>query len=154
MRASATRLLLATFILTLSGCAMVSDMSRNVFATKVNAIAIIDNQLIKGDLALGFDRSGTLTLNEEKGELQSCVGPLRYTSTAGGVIAVHCNGGVELELQFKLLGETRGYAYGQTAKGPASLTFGLSNLEAKAYLRVPVSKKLVENADEDTLELR
>jgi hypothetical protein len=79
---------------------------------------------------------------------------LRYTATSSGVIDVHCNGGIDLEMQFKLLGETRGYAYGRTAKGPASLAFGLSNQDARAYLHVPKNKKLIENTEEETMELQ
>jgi hypothetical protein len=140
--------------LSLGGCAMVMDMSKRVFATPTNALAIVGEQVLIGDVVLGVDRTGSVTLNAEKGQPDSCIGSMRYTSTMAGTIDLRCSGAVAAELQFRMLGNSRGYAYGQSDKVAVSLTFGLSNQEARAYLVVPPNKKLVENPESELLELQ
>ncbi len=140
--------------LSLAGCAMVTDMSKRVFATPTNALAIVGEQVLMGDVVLGVDRTGSVTLNAESGKPDSCVGSMRYTSTMAGTIDLRCSEGVKAELQFQMLGNSRGYAYGQSEKSAVSMTFGLSNQEARAYLVVPPNKKLVENPESELLELQ
>ena len=79
---------------------------------------------------------------------------MRFTGTTSGAIDLRCNDGSAVDMQFALLSEARGYAYGQTASGPLSLTFGLSNQEALAYLKVPADRKLVEAGKDKKLELQ
>lgn len=145
---------IVTMALALSSCAMVNDMSKRVFATPANAIAIVGDQVLVGEVVLGVDRTGAVTLSTENGSPSSCVGSMRYTSTMAGAIDLRCSDGSTAELQFSMLGNSRGYAYGQTAKSAASLTFGLSNQEARAYLLVPANKKLVENPESELLEIQ
>ncbi len=133
---------------------MVTDMSKRVFATPTNALAIVGEQVLMGDVVLGIDRTGSVTLNAEAGHPDSCLGSMRYTGTTAGTIDLRCNDGTAAELQFRMLGNSRGYAYGQTQKSAVSLTFGLSNQEARAYLVVPPNKKLVENPESEMLELQ
>jgi len=145
---------LISLVLTMAGCAMVTDMSKRVFATPTNALAIVGEQVLMGDVVLGVDRTASVTLTAEQGQPDSCIGSMRYTSTTAGSIDLRCSDGVKAELQFQMLGNSRGYAYGQSNKSAVSLTFGLSNQEARAYLVVPPNKKLVENPESELLELQ
>jgi len=88
--------------------------------------------------------------------LSSCVGRFRYTGTTMGSMDLRCNNGATADLRMALMGETRGYGYGQTATGgPASLTFGLSPAEARAHLTVPAGRQLVDRKESGSgLELR
>jgi hypothetical protein len=60
-----------------------------------------------------------------------------------------------VQLQYVLLTETRGYAYGNLANGNrVSMAFGLGAAEASSYLRLPAGKKWNINEDDDSLEIQ
>jgi hypothetical protein len=132
---------------------MVNDKALRLFSSKASAFAIVNGQLLQGDMVLLPDRTGNLMLVADKGAITSCSGQVRYESTTGGTIDLRCNDGAAAQLRYSLLSETRGYAYGTTAAGAASVTFGLLAAQAAAYLTVPADKKLVVNASEG-LELQ
>lgn len=147
----------------LTACARVADSSLQLFSTTVPAIAMVQGQLLQGEAQLAPDRTGTVTLAGDAdaseplagaSPVARCVGRLRYTSTAAGIIDLRCSTGVAAELRFTLLSETRGYAYGESAGGPVSLALGLSPQEARAFLSVPANKQLLERPETHTLELR
>jgi hypothetical protein len=138
----------------LAGCAKVNDRAWRLFATGGDAYAVVSDQVLQGDVQLVPDRTGTVTLKSLKGPITSCFGSLRFTASTAGAIDLRCNDGQALELQFALLSESRGYAFGQGATGPASLTFGLSASEAKAYLKVSANKKLVEVGKDGALAVQ
>ena len=79
----------------------------------------------------------------EQMKCRSCGGALRYTASTGGEIDLRCNDGTLVSLQTTLLSETRGYGYGRTEQGPASIAYGLSVEEAQAFLTAPSGKTLV-----------
>jgi hypothetical protein len=157
-------LTLLASVAALSGCARVSETSLLVFSTLLPAVLVVDGQLLQGDMQLLPDRTGTLTVRSQRNAkalqpteaspLVSCVGQLRYSATMNGVIDLRCNAGVETELRFNMLSATKGYAYGQTAQGPVSATFGLSARAARAYLTVPPGKQLVDTGEGYFFELR
>lgn len=140
-------------LIVLGGCATVNDKALRLFSSKANVFAIVNGQLLQGDMVLLPDRTGNLTLAADKGAINACSGQVRYESTTGGSIHLRCNDGAAAQLRYSLLSETRGYAYGPTslgaATGAASLTFGLTATQALAYLTVPADKKLTVNAAED-----
>ena len=148
----------------LPGCAQISQASRLVFSTRVPAIGFLNGQLLQGEVLLSPDRTGVVTLASSSAALSSiasaqsgvaivnCVGALRYTQTVSGGIDLRCSDGVQQELLFSMLTETRGYAYGQTAAIPMSLVYGMPAHEAQAYLRLPTDKKMVQHPN--GLELR
>jgi hypothetical protein len=149
----------------LAACARVSDGALLVFSIRLPAIAVVDGQLLQGEVVLLTDRTGTVTLKAAsknqipqagaaKAAVTNCVGQLRYTSTTAGVIDLRCDGAVESELRFTMLGETRGYAYSQATVVPVSLTYGLAPDEAKAYLKLPPNRQLVARQGSADLELR
>lgn len=154
------------FALGLVGCAQVSEVSLLIFSTRVPAIALVNGQLLQGEVQLLPDRTGAVTLSAntktqsamgtgaDKSFITSCVGQLRYTSTVAGVIDLRCSGGIACELVFTMLSETRAYAYGQLAGVPVSMTYGLTPDEAKAYLKLPTDKRLVARPGSSELELR
>lgn len=137
----------------MTGCAMVNDKALHLVSTKLPAVAIVNSQILQGDMVLLPDRTGTLSLNASAGPIRSCSGQVRYEASNGGVIDLRCNDGSATLMRYSLLSETRGYAYGATAVGPASLTFGLAGADVPAYLTVPPNKKLNANAS-GTFELQ
>lgn len=156
----------------LAGCADLNDTGLAAMATRVQAYAVVDEQLVQGEMVLFPDHTGTVALRADpaavgapaeaasaprpagKPMLTSCVGRLRYTATTLGSIDLRCNDGAVADLRMALIGDTRGYGYGHTATGLASLTFGMTPVEARAHLTVPPGKQLVDRTDPSGLELR
>jgi hypothetical protein len=142
----------------LSGCADLNDTALAAVATRVPAHAIVNEQLVYGEMTLFPDHTGTVALRGEvatgKTILSSCVGRLRYTATTLGSIDLRCNDGSVADVRMALIGDTRGYGYGQTATGLVSLTFGMTAVEARAHLTVPPNKQLLDRSDSSGLELK
>jgi len=159
----------------LSGCADLNDTALAAVATRVPAHAIVNEQLVQGEMTLFPDHTGTVTLRGDvqpvagtdglgaavaapaggKIILSSCVGRLRYTATTMGSIDLRCNDGSVADLRMALIGDTRGYGYGQTATGLVSLTFGMTPVEARAHLTVPPHRQLLDRTEGGSgLELR
>jgi hypothetical protein len=144
---------LLVFALAAGGCAKVNDKTLGLFATGVDGYVIISGQLLTGDVVLIPDRTARLTFSAISGPVTTCAGTMRHTASNGGMIDLRCNNGAVAQLQFTLITETRGYAYGKTGEGPVSLTFGLPPNDARAFLTVPDGKKLVESAKGGELAL-
>lgn len=134
----------------LGGCAMVNEVSSLALSTAVPAQAVVGEQLVRGELVLSPDRTGLATLRADPPSsdaaakadgsapvLTSCVGRLRYTATTAGVVDLRCNDGAMAELRVTLIGDTRGYGYGEGNTGLASMVFGMTPKEARAYLPLP-----------------
>jgi len=155
----------------LSACAMVDDKAQALFASTSDAIALVNGQLLIGKLQIGIDHTGTLLLTQPASPASktaaagtpstsadyslrtSCSGRFRYTSSTAGAVDLRCNDGTTVELTIAMLSVTRGYGYGQSAVGPASLTFGLTPQAARAYLLVPAGKQLKDAVTAPFLEL-
>lgn len=135
--------------LLLSGCARVNDTGLGLVSTARSAYLLVNGQLLGGEVVLVPDRTGRVSFSGEQGSVRSCSGGMRYTATQSGEIDVRCNDGTQLALQFTMLSETRGFGYGSTAQGVASVAFGLSNADALAFLKVPEGKKLVMGSTGD-----
>ena len=166
-------------ITVLAGCANLNDTGMAALASRGAAYAVINGQLLQGEMTLYPDRTGTLALRVDTDQVQyssspvdfpstpvpvaslvdrpllnSCLGRFRYTATAYGAIDLRCNDGSTSELHMAMIGETRGYGYGNTATGLASLTFGLAPTEARAHLTTPLGKQLQESSGAAGLEMR
>lgn len=163
---------LAPLLSLLSACADLNDTGLAALATRVQAYAVVNEQLVQGEMTLYPDHTGTVALRfgetvsqapvsefqqqmqqqasnapkpmAERPVLNSCVGRFRYTSTSHGSIDLRCNEGSTADVRLALIGETRGYGYGNTATGQVSLTFGMAPTEARAHLMVPPGKQLQE----------
>jgi hypothetical protein len=141
-------------VIGVAGCATVNDKALRLFSSKVPAFAIVNAQVLSGDLVLLPDRTGNLTLSGGQGAISNCAGLVRYESTSAGSVDLRCNEGTSIVMRYSLLSEARGYGYGSAASGaPASLTFGLPPAQAVAYLTAPAGKKLVVN-EAGSLELQ
>ncbi|MFZ3127665.1 MAG: hypothetical protein WA136_06570 [Rhodoferax sp.] len=158
----------------LSACARINDAGMAVFSSTVPAIAIVNGQLLQGEMQLYPDRTGVVTLRSDadvnstagggaspslvqapaKGVVASCMGRMRYTATTTGTVDLRCNDGATADLKVTVLGETRGHGYGATGTGDASLVFGMAPAEARAHLVVPPNRQLVERAETPYLELK
>ena len=161
----------------LSACADINDTGLAAMATRVQAYAVVNEQLVQGEMTLYPNHTGTVALRfgdsaqqqaplsefqtaspikppVERPILNSCLGRFRYTSTSYGAIDLRCNDGSSADLRMALIGETRGYGYGQTATGLASLTFGMAPTEARAHLTTPPGKQLQESSTSSGLEMK
>lgn len=143
----------AVLALALGGCAKVNDKTLGWVSSNVDAYLIINGQLLTGNVTLIPDRTARLSFSAESGPVTTCAGSMRHTASNAGMIDVRCNDGAVAQLQFTLVTETRGYAYGKTTDAPVSLTFGLAATDARAFLTVPEGKKLVESAKGGDLAL-
>ena len=169
-------MVVSTALGSLGGCAGLNDRGQRLLASKVAAFAIINEQLLVGEMELFPSHTGTVTLRLDpvavaegsdakpvataaagppgRAPLTSCVGRFRYTGTTMGTIDLRCNDGATADLSMALMGATHGYGYGQTTTGLASLTFGLSTADARAHLTVPPNRQLLERSESDGLELK
>lgn len=141
------------------GCAQLNDTGLAIFSSNLPAVAIVDGQLLHGEIQLFPDHTGTVSLRAQAASATvsgqtSCVGRFRYTATSTGAIDLRCSGGVVGNVQMTLLGDTRGYGYGPTANGSASVVFGMSSQESRAHLILPPDRQLVERAGTSTMELQ
>ena len=126
----------------LGGWARENDTGLRLVSSKRDAFLIVNGQLLEGSVLLVPDRSGRVAFAADRGGVRSCAGPLRYSATYSAEIDLHCNDGTQLNLQTTLVSETRGYGFGTSAQGPASLAFGYSDQEAQAYLVAPAGTTL------------
>lgn len=156
----------------LEGCADLNDTGLAVFSTRVQAYAVVDEQLLQGEMVVFPDHTGTVSLRADAGPLggaadaagapktpakpmlSSCVGRLHYTATTLGTVDLRCNDGAIADLRMALIGDSRGYGYGPTATGVASLTFGMTPVEARAHLTVPPGRQLLERSESGGLDLK
>jgi hypothetical protein len=154
VRSFAGLILLSLLAGLLCSCAMVNDTGLRLVSTKRDALLIVNDQLLIGEVLLVPDRTGRMSFSAEKGAISACSGSVRYTSTNRGEVDLRCSDGAQITLQTTLLSETRGYAYGSTAQGPSSLVFGLPEQDARAFLTVPSGMTLAPNVESGSLELR
>ena len=135
---SGAALLACSVLLSLGGCAKVNDTGLRLVSSKTSAYLMVNGQWLEGDVLLVPDRTGRVSFAADdaasKPPIASCSGSLRYTATYTAEIDLHCNEGTQLTLKTTLLSETRGYGYGATAQGPASVAFGLPEADAYAFM--------------------
>ena len=136
------------------GCAKINDVGLRLVSTKTDAYAIVKGQVLSGNVTLVPDRTGHVTLGTDPDAATSCAGGLRFTAVNSGLIDLHCGDGSDGQLNFSLLSDARGYAYGLIQNDPVSLVFGLSDQDAPAYLRPPAGRRLVVNEQDGGLLLK
>ncbi len=125
----------------LPGCAMVNETGTKLFATTVNALAVVNGQPMQGGVQLLPDRTGSVSLRASgaavnaTAPLTQCAGRLHFTGTTSGEMDLRCNDDTMATLVFSMVSDATGYAYSRSGAVPASLTFGMNANEAKAYLR-------------------
>lgn len=128
----------ALAVLLLCACAQVNDTGLRLVSSKTSAYLMVNGQWLEGEVLLAPDRTGraTFVANEvaKKGAIGSCSGSLHYTATHSVEMDLHCDEGSHLILLTTLMSETRGYGYGSTARGPASVSFGLPEADAHAFM--------------------
>jgi len=140
--------------LALAGCAKVNDQALRLFATKADVVGIVQGQLMLGQIELIPDRTAVVSLTSDQGPPFQCTGAGRYTASSSGAIDLRCDNSTAVDLNFSLLSETRGFAYGTSTTLPVSLVFGMSHADARAYLMVPAGRTLILRPEEQTLVLQ
>ena len=94
-------------------------------------------QRLEGVVSLRPDRTGDMSLSGT-GSIASCAGSLRFTSVTGGSMDMRCSDGAMFAMQFVMVNEVKGYAFGLHGEATAALTFGMDANEAQA---VPLTLK-------------
>jgi hypothetical protein len=141
-------------IVCLAGCAKLSDIGWGVLTSKVDAFAIVNQQLLVGSVYLVPDRTGRVVLGPHPESGQVCAGGMHYTGMNSGIVDLHCGEGSDGQLEFNLVSDARGYAYGMVGSDRVSLVFGMPAHDAPAYLRAPVGRKFVVNEAENHLSMK
>ncbi len=144
-------LLAVTFLLSLSGCAHISDAGMKLMASSVSAVAVVHDTLLQGKVVMFTDRTGTISLTAHALAFSAaptvppltCTGRLYYTATNTGVIDLRCSDGTKEGLAFTAWSDLRGVAQTSSARGLLSVVFGMAPTDAVAYLSPPAGQRLV-----------
>jgi hypothetical protein len=130
-------------LVSLVGCARVNDMGKRLVASSMNAVAVVNETLLEGEVTLLMDRTGRVNLAATSPSSLTCRGEMFYTATRSGVIHLRCSDGTDTRLEFGALSDISGYASGRTAHGPVTLAFGMEASAAGAYLTLPAGQRMV-----------
>ena len=117
----------------LTACASLEHVGWRLVTTPRPALMQTGGQRLEGVVNLRPDRTGDMSLSGT-GSIASCAGSLRFTSVAGGAMDMRCSDGAMFALQFVMVNEVKGYAFGLHGEATAALTFGMDANEAQAYL--------------------
>ncbi|BDT72537.1 hypothetical protein os4_20770 [Comamonadaceae bacterium OS-4] len=117
----------------LTACASVEHVGWRLVTTPRPALMQTGGQRLEGVVNLRPDRTGDMILSGT-GSIASCAGSLRLTSVTGGAMDMRCSDGAMFAMQFVMVNEVRGYAFGLHGEATAALTFGMDAPEAQAYL--------------------
>ena len=173
-------LLVLSTVLLLGACAKLDDKMRGYLSSGADVYAVVDGQLMAGEVSLFWDRTGTVTLASMPPvavapptstsptsvpvpapllvNAVSCAGQLRYTGTGAAAIDLRCSNGLATDLAMVLTGETTGYGYGPVTGGrpggTASLTIGYEPARAVGYLRAPDGQQVRARTKKPLLELK
>ena len=128
------------------------EVRMGLFSVSLPVIAILNDDLFVGEAVGYLDRTGTIDLRSVRDDRDKCAGRFRFTGLRIGVADLRCDDGAEATLTFNALGLFSGYGVGNTRRGPASFTFGLSPEEATGHLTLPPGRRLVRAADGLKLE--
>ncbi len=132
--------------------ASAEEVRMGLFSVSLPVIAILNDDLFVGEAVGYLDRTGIIELHSVRDDRDKCAGRFRFTGLRIGVADLHCDDGAEATLTFNALGLFSGYGVGNTRRGPASFTFGLSPEEAVGHLTLPPGRKLVRAAGGLSLE--
>lgn len=125
-------------LVSLAACAKVNDTGLRLVSTNTSAYLLVNGQWMTGNVLLVPDRTGRVSFTAEdtdsKAKIAGCSGGMRYTATYASEVDLHCTDGTQVALQLTLVSETRGYGYGNTPQGPASMAFGLPEADARAFM--------------------
>lgn len=117
----------------LTACALVEHVGWRLVTTPRPAMMQTGGQRLEGVVNLRPDRTGDMSLSGT-GSIASCAGSLRFTSVTGGSVDMRCSDGAMFAMQFVMVNEAKGYAFGLHGEATAALTFGMDANQAQAYL--------------------
>jgi hypothetical protein len=126
----------------MTGCGSTAGLVASP-SQQVVVMSVIDDGFFVGFAKLGADSSGgTLEMISESRGVIRCSGDFRQAAAGTGKVTVRCSGGLDLDFNLSHLATGKGYGYGKTSLGIASLTYGLSVAEAEKYLLMPATVTL------------
>lgn len=135
-------------VVVISGCANASGARMGLFSAKAPVYAILYEDLFVGTAVGYVNRTGTIEIGSVIDESIRCVGEFRYSGAKTGSGTLTCNDGTTAKLQFNSLSTISGYGYGNSTRGPASFTYGLTPEQSTQYLRLPQGKSLIKSEDD------
>jgi hypothetical protein len=130
-------------LVSLLGCARVNDLGKRFMASSMNAVAVVNETLLEGEVTLLMDRTGRVHLAAPSPSGLTCRGEMLYTATRSGIINLRCSDGTDTRLEFGALSDISGYASGSNTSGPVTLAFGMDASAAAAYLTLPAGQHMV-----------
>lgn len=137
-----TTLTLVLPLMLLGGCANESGARMGLLSATAPVIAVLADDLFTGEATGYMDRTGKIEIQSQLNPELKCIGEFRYTGSKTGTARVRCNDGNDALMEFTGLSALSGYGFGNSSRGAASFTFGLTPEQASQYLRVPKGKKL------------
>jgi hypothetical protein len=125
------KLLVAALLL--SGCAAVENVGWTLASSTLQGQMQVSGQRLEGSVRLRPDRTGDLNFSGT-GNPARCAGALRFTRVNAGAVDMRCSDGAVFGMEFVLVNEVKGYAFGQNGEATVALTFGMDATESSAYL--------------------
>jgi hypothetical protein len=119
-----------------------------LFSAKAPVYAMLSEDFFVGTAVGYVNRTGAIDIQSVVNDSIRCVGEFRYTGAKTGTGSLNCNDGTSAELRFNSLSSISGYGYGNSTRGPASFTYGLTPEQAEKYLMLPENTRLQKNEDE------
>jgi hypothetical protein len=129
----------AALCIALAGWAGVADA--RPFSSKGPVIAILDGELLIGEVTAHLAGWGTIALRSRSNPALTCAGEYSATEALGDAGQLRCSDGRATTFQFQRLSLRRGYGAG-TSGNALSFTYGLTAEESAPYLKLPAGKEL------------
>ena len=126
--------------LSLTGCSSVNEKMTGWLSSNVDAIAVLDGKVLRGEATFPNEREATLQLQSSDTPSLTCLGALRYTASNSGVVNFTCNDGSTSMVPFQSRSVLSGVGRGLTGKAEFALTYGLSVEKAASFLALPVER--------------
>jgi hypothetical protein len=108
-------------------------------------IAIMAGDLFTGTAEGHLNGAGTLVIHSQAKPTLTCTGQFTSSAEKGGAGKLRCSDGAVATFKFQRLTMYKGHGTGRFSRGPMSFTYGLIPEDARAYLTLPKSKKLVQH---------
>ena len=126
--------------ISLTGCTSVNEKMTGWLSSNVDAIAVLDGKVLRGEATFPNEREATLQLQSNDTPSLTCLGQLRYTATSSGVVNFTCNDGSSTMVPFQSRSVLSGVGRGLAGKAEFALTYGLSIERAASFLALPIER--------------
>jgi hypothetical protein len=145
---AAMRKLLITVLVAWFGFAGSPALAIELLSATRTVIAIVADELFVGEAIGHLSGAGTLVIHSQKNPALTCLGEFTSSALLGGSGQLRCSDGTTATFKFKRLSVFSGYGTGSFDRGTMSFAYGVTAEEARAYLKLPTGKTLMNNGKE------